>query len=502
MRLLFSKVTFYLFVLTLMAVVGLWMWPTYFSVANNAGIDTYVAEPGLIKETVSVTGKVDTVSVTRLGFSVHGIIQHIYKKEGDFVNKGEVIASVATTSLVAEYNAAYSNVEYFRQRREELIEGAIVEERGRSQSAVALANAERDLIVNTYEQLIKNAKKSLLSNDLKAYPIDSANDDIPPEISGNYVCEAEGKYILQLYASNAPSNYSYVLSGLESGTYSANVDTSDTLANCGLYIKFDNTEVYKSSGWEIPIPNTRSANYVTLQNDYNRLQAEYAAKIKVVEEAVRLAQSENQVVEAVPTATRVRQADAHYSQALSELARVDAIISDHIIKAPFSGVVSKVAMKLGEVASPEHTVTVIDAGDYVIKALVPEIKIVGIDTGQQAEVYFDAAPEELIMGQVTFISPVSKNIGGVSYYETHIELQESPDWIREGLNADIEIVLNVKSAAVSIPQRYIIEENNEKWVLESVAAESVRKRVELGLVGSNDMVEISGIDVGAKLILP
>jgi multidrug efflux pump subunit AcrA (membrane-fusion protein) len=208
------------------------------------------------------------------------------------------------------------------------------------------------------------------------------------------------------------------------------------------------------------------------------------------------------VTTALPTEPKVRQAEAQYNQALSEMARLDAIINDYIIKAPFSGMVSEVSMKLGEAASSQHTVTVINAGDYLVKSLVPEIKIVDVEVGQASEVYFDAAPNELIVGEVAFVSPVSKNIGGVSYYETHVSLINTPDWIREGLNADIEIIIDKKEDVPKVPNRYIISENEDRWVLEVAGSESVRRKIDIGLIGSDDMVEVFGIDIGSKLILP
>jgi multidrug efflux pump subunit AcrA (membrane-fusion protein) len=199
MRWFFSKII-YMVIIAVAAAVGVYL----FLSANADGsaepfADTVMVELGDITKSLDVTGKLEAKEVTRLGFGVPGVIQQIYKTEGDFVEAKEVIASLISASVIAEYDAAYKNAEFFRQAKQEIIDGVTREERQRIDAAVTLAKAQRNSIKDTYTQLISNAKQNLLSSGLEAYPLSMQNDNVPPTVSGNYTCEAEGVYRLKIF---------------------------------------------------------------------------------------------------------------------------------------------------------------------------------------------------------------------------------------------------------------------------------------------------------------
>ncbi len=87
-------------------------------------------------------------------------------------------------------------------------------------------------------------------------------------ISGNYTCETEGEYALNVYASSTISGASMRYSGLEEGTGSVVTGSfGSKLGQCGLELIFPEN-FSKQEDWVIPIPNNRSSQYFTRKKVY------------------------------------------------------------------------------------------------------------------------------------------------------------------------------------------------------------------------------------------
>ncbi len=502
MRILFARHFLTYLVFTIVIAIGGWyLYQTFYIIEGNTS-ETAIVESSNVEETVTVSGKIEADKMAKLGFSVNGTIQNIYKKQGELVAEGEVIATITNHSLVAEYNSLVEKVKYFEQIKQQLVRGATAEEKDKAQFNVKMAETELINTKENFNQAIINARKNLLSNDLQAYPVDNTNDDTPPTISGNYLCEDEGTYTLSIYNSNAPSGISYYLSGLSNGTFNANTDVPETLGNCGLFIKFSDTEKYKASNWLISIPNTRSLNYLSLRNTYDLLLTQEKSAIQSAEEALILAKKSEKILLATATTETIAQAEANIREATAQLSAQEARISDYIIKSPFTGIVTNVDMKVGESTSINHTVTVVYEGAYNLKAQIPEIDITKVKVGNEVKVSFDASPAEVFSAGVTFISPLSSDIGGVAYYDALIKLDSNPTWLREGLNADIKIKSQEKLNVYSLPKRFLLTTDGKTYVMQQKNGSILRTEVITGLVGTNGLVEIINLSPGTEVVLP
>ncbi len=112
---------------------------------------------------------------------------------------------------------------------------------------IALANlnqANNNVGKVTAEQdvLVKNAQRKLFSSDLEAVPDDLNVTATAPTITGSYNEDESGSYRIEIYASNAPSGFSFRLYGLEDGyTGTLTASTSVPLGSRGLFIRFVGT---------------------------------------------------------------------------------------------------------------------------------------------------------------------------------------------------------------------------------------------------------------------
>ncbi|MEZ4195415.1 MAG: efflux RND transporter periplasmic adaptor subunit [Candidatus Paceibacterota bacterium] len=501
MNVLFSK-NFWLYLLLIAVSVTSFVGYRIYLQNQVEPTETTQVTNNTVEQTVTVSGKIEAKKIARLGFAFSGTIQNIYKSAGENVKEGEVIASLTSSALVAEYSAALSRVKALDQSRQQLVRGATEEEKkvARTNVQIAttkLANAEKD-----FAQIVNNARQSLLSTGLQAYPTNINNNDVPPTITGSYTCKDEGSYTLSLFPSNAGSGLSYYLNGLSSGTYTANFDTPTPLGDCGLFIQFALGENYRTDDWVVSIPNKRSSSYVTLKNNYDLAVAEAESGIKAAKEALELAKDNEEVILSPVTTELLSEADARVREAEAQLIAQDARVSDYTIRAPFDGIITDVSMKVGEPTGPNHSITIVYEGEYELKARIPEIDITKVKVGNNVKVKFDADPNEEFTANIAFISPISSDIGGVAYYDAYINLDKDPTWLREGLNADVIIESQKKVGVPTLPKRFLIFNPDGTFVLQRSGDLIVKTQIATGLVGTDGFAEIIDLPVGSEVLLP
>lgn len=501
MNVLFSKsLWLYLFFIIVAFAGGWYVYQNFISTNGKTETETALVETGTIEQTVTVSGKIEAKKIARLGFPFSGTIQNIYKSAGDNVTTNEVIASLTSDTLIAEYSAALERVRTLEQAQKQLMRGATYEEKKVASTNVQIATTKLSNAEANFAQLIKNAKKSLLSTDLAAYPVNTNNNDTPPTISGSYTCAEEGTYELSLFSSN--SGLSYYLSGLSSGTFTASFDSPAPLGECGLYIQFVAGEKYSPGKWTVELPNKRSTNYITLKNTYDLAVVEAESNIKSAKEALDLAKDSEEVLLASATPESLSQAEGRASEARAQLLAQEARISDYTVRAPFDGIITDVNMKVGEPTNPNNTITIVYEGEYELRARIPEIDITKVKIGNRVKAIFDAAPNESLPAVITFISPISSDVGGVAYYEAIIKLDQDPSWLREGLNADVIIESQKKEKVPTLPKRFLVKNANGTFVLQKSGEQIIERPVTIGLISTDGFAEMIDLPIGEEVLLP
>lgn len=169
---------------------------------------------------------------------------------------------------------------------------------------------------------------------------------------------------------------------------------------------------------------------------------------------------------------------------------------------PFTGTVTTVDIVAGESAGTAPLFTVLATNDIELRARIPEIDITTIAVGQTARVVFDADTSTPLSGTVTYISPLPIQIDGVGYFEITIGLNTAPSWLRGGLNADVDVVIESTLDVVRIPKRYLIETADGAFIRtlnnNSIATTTVTKIV----AGNDGWVAIDGVPVGTTIVTP
>lgn len=462
---------------------------------------TDTVSTGFVQNIISVSGTIDAVGTADLAFPTNGTLKSLTVTEGASVIKGQVLATLAHDDLLADLQGAQASLRIAEADLSELKNGVRTEERDVSLTTAAIAKEDLARITKEQNERVANAYRTLLSSNLEMKPLKNNNGDTAPTIGGTYTC-GEGTYTLQVFSSGSQSGSSYRLSGLESGIYTAYTQSAASLGTCGLTVQFVEGETYGNETWTIEIPNTKSSTYTTNINAYNLALTAQANAVSEAKQKLILAEQNNTLVNAAPRDEELAREEASVLQAQSRIGAITAQIQDHILHAPFDGVITNIEPVIGEAVGTTPSITMVSNTEFALTALIPEIDITKISAGQKAQVLFDARQDEKLTATLIFISPLAKEIDGVSYFEAKFILDTKTDWLRSGLNADIDIVLESHENVTRIPLRYLTETNGTYTVLIPNGKVTSQKPVNIIFKGNDGYVQISGLEVGTTIIAP
>lgn len=463
---------------------------------------TTQVEKGAVEELVSVSGVIEAENTADLAFPVSGIVETVLVKEGDHVEKGQTLAALERASLLADRRDALAALQIAEADRVELIAGPSSEERAVTQTSVESAEANLIRVTREEQEKVDNARRQLLSSDLEAFPTNKKVTNTAPTITGTYTCEDEGEYTLEMFSSSARSGFSYRLSGLESQTASAYTSSPAPLGTCGLKIQFPATGQFSTTDWYVPIPNSNGSSYTTNLNTYNLALEQQKNKISAAEDDLEIARKEQILENAAPRSEALTRADATVLQAQARLSAVDAALGNRVITAPFAGTITDVNVLAGETISSAPVLTLLSESEFELTARIPEIDIAKVNVEQTARVTFDAQPDEVLEAKIDFVSPLATEIDGVAYFEAKLQFSEPPSWLRSGLNADVDILVESKENTYRLPKRFVITRQDRNFVLLEENGNVIEQEIGVGFSGNDGFVEVIGLKEGDLVIAP
>lgn len=196
--------------------------------------------------------------------------------------------------------------------------------------------------------------------------------------------------------------------------------------------------------------------------------------------------------------------EAQIRQAETRLQFYENQLQQSKLISPVQGKIIEIKKRVGELVQsvPQDAVMVIlPAVLYEIKVNIYEEDVVKMSVGNSVEITLVAFPKETFEGKIISISPAEKIVEGVVYYETIIGFDEIPEEIKPGMTADVIIQANLKEDVLVI-HRDAVQRRQGKTIVEVFRDGLIKeKEIEIGLMGSNDMVEvISGLKEGEKVI--
>lgn len=184
------------------------------------------------------------------------------------------------------------------------------------------------------------------------------------------------------------------------------------------------------------------------------------------------------------------------------------------IVAPFDGIIQSVAtqtadatrtIQVGDAVTAGQSLFTIAQGDrYVVQAQVDEQDIINIKVGQAANVTGEDFPNQTIPGHVTYISPIAVKSTDASNTAkqvlTTISLDRSPDFLKDGMTVDIDIVTQNIPRAIAVPSIAITKMGKTSSVFVVVNGRAQKRIVKTGATNDAQTVVTSGLKPGDVVI--
>ena len=138
-----------------------------------------------------------------------------------------------------------------------------------------------------------------------------------------------------------------------------------------------------------------------------------------------------------------------------------------------------------------------------LKVEVDEIDIADVKPGQRALIEVDALPDLQLEGEVTSISTLSIETGGLVLYEVTISLNASPDsGLKIGMSVIADIIINERNNVLLVPDRAISQDSQGDPIVKVMANEEIEERsVVLGISDGFDTEIVDGLNEGDIVVV-
>lgn len=514
---------------------------------------TIFVAKGTLKQTVEVTGKVESAESIDLNFKSTGRIKEISIKAGDSVTAGQQLAKLEAGALQSQVTDAQAKVSQAQADYNELLAGAAAEDIVISENTVAqklqdLNSAENNLTnlklsretellnlketaVNTLNNEISSAQAALEEIDNTLNDTDAqttlsvmntgalTDAELSQELAENKFSQSKNE--INLININSTNNG--ILNALDNLKLTLNsistalVDTLDVLAATLTNPDLTETELdtLKSNiKTKITSINTAKTNVQTAKSNWTNKISYYQDQVTIYEDSVKKAQSALDVAVAQlnlkkspPRQFEIDAARAKVTQAQAALTLALANLNDAIITAPVDGIITKKNYNVGEQTSLTTPVLeMIGKSNFQIEVDIPESDITKLQIGQEAEITLDAyTDDQIFQGIVTFIDPAETIISDVVYYKVKVDFKENSVSVKSGMTANLTICTNKKDDVLFVPARAVRSQNGEKYV-EIVTSSKGKKvmteerAVTTGMRGDEGIEIISGLEEGDEVV--
>ncbi len=528
-------------IISIIAVIAL----VFFLVNNGEEEISFISvERGNLVQEVFETGSTEKGDDVRVSFKEGGRITRLLVKEGEGVERGDLIAEIDRRDLQISLREAQAALSSANASLEKLLDGASKEELNvveatvnSAQVALNLAEENKREQENLANEMLRSAHQNTITllGDVNSTTdmIKRGVDDLANRYFTGLVTRetTEGRRSRDIIKRRAREieNYKNLA---EDVSFKEKTDAlKDVEDNLKIIIgELDNLiDIIESDFYKDRVsqtdddllrgyrshPTSRSNATTALSEvkgllgSISSVNAEVDAKLTATrgnvssaESALNQAKNELLKVKADPRSSDIQNIRGTVDQAEARVDLLKSRIEDTYLRSPVSGIVSSVLARSGEGVSAGAPVTVIVPDrDIQVGIDIYEGDIAKISRGDKVEATFVAFPGEKFDGEVVFINPVGKSVDGVVYFEVKIALENYPENTLPQMTVDIVIETGRKDNVLIIPERAIIAREGKNFVETYENGDIVEKEIVIGLRGEGRMVEVvSGLKEGDKIV--
>lgn len=485
-----------------------------FGKSGENGINFVEVKRGEVTSEVSVTGIVVPSKNIDLAFERGGRITRVAVKVGDKVGSGQTLVQLENSDLFAQVAQARASLQTQQSKLDELKKGTRGEEI--KVKEMELAKAEQDLqnyytgiydaLNDTYakaDDAVRTKTDTLFTEDETQNPkLTFTTSDLQSQID---------VIALRIQARDELNAWKKELQIINYSTLSDELERVLLLGKNHLivirdYLSRAAEAVDSSVGLSAATIAEYKLNTNTARTNANiaftslSSQSQLIASQKVVVQRIK---NELLLAKAGATAEQITGQEAQIAQAEANVLYYQSQLDKTYIRAPFSGIVTKIDAKLGDIVSANISMaSLIGSGNFEIESNITESDIAKIKIDDKARVTLDAYGNDVVFSAVVSKKNLSETIiDGVPTYKTTLQFEDNDERILSGLTANVDILADKKENVLYIPSRNVFS-NDGKKMAKILGADGIIREVEIttGLRGSDGRTEvISGLTENEKV---
>ena len=445
---------------------------------------------------ISATGAGTVISAAdaSLGFANGGLLVDLPVQVGSKVNAGDVLARVDDTDAASAVEQAQLSLDQAQLQVDQLKEAPTPAELASAQAALASAQAtlqSRQKPGSNPE--IAAARQSLASAQAKL-------DELLAGPSNEDMTTAQANLKLaEIDVQTAQTDYDKVSWRPEVGTLpqSAALQTA-TLAYEKAKAAY-NTATEGASDSEIA---SARASVAQAQSSLNSLlNGSTAEEIAAAQASVEQAQA--QLAELTDGASQIDLKLAQIAVRQAELSLITAQeqLAETVLTAPFTGTVMSIDANLGERVGGTSFIGLANIDKPWVEVYLDETDLDKVGLDYEAEVTFDALPDQVFTGHVTQVDPELTNSNGVTAVRAVVQLDadsfSKPQTLPIGLNASVDVIGGRATQALLVPVEALREISTGSYAVFVVKdGKPTLTMVEVGLMDLTYAEIISGLNQG------
>ncbi|MEO9170612.1 MAG: efflux RND transporter periplasmic adaptor subunit [Candidatus Baltobacteraceae bacterium] len=213
------------------------------------------------------------------------------------------------------------------------------------------------------------------------------------------------------------------------------------------------------------------------------------------------------------------QNSVEYAQAAADKARIvneqsrQQVAFTRVV-APEAGIVQTVAAQTTDALRPLQAGDAVTAGQtlftmapgngFIVRAQVDEQDIINVRVGQRVNVTGQDFPGKTIAGRVAIIAPVAQKSADASSTAkqvlTTIALDSSPDFLKDGMSADVDILTTDIAHAIVVPNDAVTKDGAKSFVFVIKNGVARKREIKAGRVGDTTTLVKSGLTAGETIV--
>ena len=151
-------------------------------------------------------------------------------------------------------------------------------------------------------------------------------------------------------------------------------------------------------------------------------------------------------------------------------------------------------------------ITIPDMSTMAVKVKIHESDIKKIKVGQSARVRVDAFPDELLTGEVTKVAvlPDSENRWmnpDLKVYETTVKIAGTHEWLKPGMSAETEILIERLDEAIYIPIQSVVPVGNKQVCFVVNGSEVEPREIVTGELTVEFITVLEGLSPGEEVLI-